>query len=77
MPKAYLAGLDQELRKGVFKPDHNLVIHQYLKKGSLAFVEGKIKTRSWEGKDGAKKYATEIIASSVQFLDTKGEDNGN
>lgn len=40
---------------------------QYLKKGSLAGVTGKIRTRMWE-KDGTKHYKTEIIASRVQFL---------
>ncbi len=43
---------------------------QYLKKGSQAFIEGRIQTRSWE-KDGKKHYATEIIAQSVQFLSSK------
>jgi single-strand DNA-binding protein len=41
---------------------------QYLKKGSSAYVEGRIKTRSWEGKeDGKKQYKTELIAETVQF----------
>lgn len=39
---------------------------QYLKKGQVAFVEGRLKTRSWE-KDGVKQYKTEIIADRVQF----------
>lgn len=53
---------------------HNIVVfgrqadtvNQYLKKGSSAFVEGRIQTRSWE-KDGAKQYRTEIVADRVQF----------
>lgn len=40
---------------------------QYLKKGSQVYVEGRLQTRSWDGKDGEKKYRTEIIADSVQF----------
>ncbi len=41
---------------------------QYLKKGGSAYVEGRLKTRSWEGKDdGKKQYKTEIIADTVQF----------
>lgn len=40
---------------------------QYLKKGSQVYVEGRLQTRSWEGKDGEKKYRTEIIADTVQF----------
>ena len=43
------------------------VVNQYLKKGSSAFIEGRIQTRSWEGKDGEKKYRTEIVADRVQF----------
>src|SRR5579863_5146569 len=54
---------------------HNVVVFgrqadtvaQYLKKGSTAFVEGRMQTRSWEGKDGEKKYRTEIVADRVQF----------
>ena len=53
---------------------HNIVVFgrqaencaQYLKKGSTAYVEGRIKTRSWE-KDGVKHYKTEINADTVQF----------
>ena len=40
---------------------------QYLKKGQLALVEGRIKTRSWQAPDGTKKYRTEIIAESMQM----------
>ena len=54
---------------------HNVVVFgrqadtvsQYLQKGSSAFVEGRMQTRSWEGKDGEKKYRTEIVADRVQF----------
>lgn len=54
---------------------HNVVVFgrqadtvaQYLKKGSSVFVEGRMQTRSWEGKDGEKKYRTEIVADRVQF----------
>lgn len=46
------------------------VCAQYLEKGSQALVEGKIQTRNYE-KNGAKVYVTEILASSVQFLDQK------
>lgn len=44
---------------------------KYLKKGSQAFIEGKLSTRSYDDKQGVKRYVTEIIASSVQFLDSK------
>jgi single-strand DNA-binding protein len=46
---------------------------EYLKKGSQCFIEGKITTRSWEDKEGTKRYTTEIVASNVQFLG--GRDN--
>ncbi|MGA1046433.1 MAG: single-stranded DNA-binding protein [Minisyncoccia bacterium] len=42
-------------------------INQYLKKGSLLFVEGRLQTRSWEAQDGQKKYKTEIIVDTFQF----------
>ena len=46
---------------------------EYLDKGSQIFVEGRIQTRDWEGKDGQKRSATEIVADRVQFLSrTKG-----
>lgn len=47
---------------------------QYLKKGSQVFVEGEIKTRSWEDAEGVKKYSTEIRASKVKFLDSKEQE---
>ena len=39
-----------------------------IKKGNLVYIEGKIRTRSWEDKEGHKKYATEIIAEYFQNL---------
>lgn len=54
---------------------HNVVVFgrqaetsaQYLKKGASALVEGRIRTRSWEGTDGQKRYRTELVADNVQF----------
>ena len=61
--------------------------NQYLGKGRQAYVEGRLQTRSWEGKDGQKRYTTEINAVNVQFLgapagekqpsDSKPEENNN
>jgi single-strand DNA-binding protein len=51
------------------------ICQQYLKKGSQVFIEGKIRTRSWE-KDNVKRYTTEIIAEHVQFLGHKQESEG-
>lgn len=45
------------------------VVENYLHKGSTIYIEGKIKTRSYEDKTGAKKYVTEIIADSMVMLD--------
>lgn len=42
-------------------------ISQYLRKGSLLFVEGRLQTRSWEAQDGQKKYRTEVIVDNFQF----------
>jgi single-strand DNA-binding protein len=48
---------------------------KYLSKGSKVYVEGKLSTRSWDDKDGNKRYSTEVIADqrpgSVQFLDQR------
>jgi single-strand DNA-binding protein len=46
---------------------------QYLAKGRQIFVEGRLQTRQWEDKDGGKRYTTEIVANTVQFLD-RGQD---
>ena len=41
---------------------------EYLKKGRSVYVEGRLKTRKWQDKDGAEKYTTEIIADNMQLL---------
>ena len=51
-------------------------IAQYLKKGSLALIEGRIRTRSWSDKEGNKRYTTEIIAQKVQFGPRSGTPSG-
>ena len=40
---------------------------QYLKRGQLSFIEGRIETRTWEAQDGTKKFRTEIIAENMQM----------
>lgn len=47
---------------------------QYLSKGRLVYVEGRMQTRSWEAQDGQKRYMTELIAQEVRFLGG-GRDN--
>ena len=44
------------------------IISQYLTKGSQVFVEGKLQTRKWQDKEGKDRYTTEIVASSMQML---------
>lgn len=54
---------------------HNIVLfgrlaeiaQQYLKQGAMVLIEGRIQTRSWEDKDGVKKYRTEIIGENMQM----------
>lgn len=58
---------------------HRIVIYQrlaeiagqYLRKGSKVYIEGKLKTRKWQDKDGTDKYTTEIVANELQMLDGK------
>ncbi|MDD5676127.1 MAG: single-stranded DNA-binding protein [Chitinivibrionales bacterium] len=49
--------------------------NQYLKKGRSAYIEGRIQTRSWDDRDGNKKYRTEIVANQIQFLGSPGPQN--
>lgn len=51
------------------------IVNEYVKKGSKLYIEGSLRTRSWE-QDGVKKYATEIVASEMQMLDSR-ESQGN
>ncbi len=53
------------------------LIAQYLRKGSSALVEGRMQTRSWDGKDGEKRYRTEIVTDSVQFGTRAGDGSGS
>jgi len=45
---------------------------QYLKKGSKVYIEGSLRTRKWQGQDGSDRYSTEIVASDMQMLDSRG-----
>lgn len=49
---------------------------EYLKKGSKVYVEGSIRTRKWQGQDGQDRYTTEIVASEMQMLDSRGGGQG-
>jgi single-strand DNA-binding protein len=46
---------------------------EYLTKGRPVLVEGRLKTRSWEGQDGQKRNVLEVVANSVQFVGPRGE----
>lgn len=46
---------------------------KYLHKGSLVYIEGRLKTRSWEDKEGNKKFATEVIGENLIMLDKRHE----
>lgn len=50
---------------------------KYLAKGRSAYIEGRLQTRSWEDKNGVKRYTTEIVAQTVQFLGGRGESAGD
>lgn len=75
---------DKEGNKKEQADFHNIVVFgrqaetagQYLKKGQTVLVEGRIQTRSWDDKDGQKKYRTEIVADRVQFGPKAGAGGG-
>ncbi len=46
---------------------------QYLGKGKMVFIEGRIQTRSWEDREGKKQYRTEIVCENFQMLGSRGE----
>lgn len=52
------------------------IAEKYLKKGSLVHIEGKIKTRSYDDKDGNKRYITEVVVENFRMLDGK-KDGGS
>jgi single-strand DNA-binding protein len=57
------------------KPAENTA--NFLKKGSLTGVEGRIQTGSYEGQDGKRVYTTEVVADSVQFLEPRNSSGGD
>ena len=82
----YSSGTDGERKE--FTDYHNIVawnigkrslaqmVADYLRKGSLVYVEGRLQTRSWEGQDGQKRRATEVVANDVEFLEPRGAGAG-
>ena len=64
---------------------HNVVLfgrraelaQQYLHKGSRLYVEGRLRTRSWQDREGQERRSTEIVADDMQFLDRRGGGGGD
>ena len=63
---------------------HNLVFYrrlaeimgEYVKKGSQIYIEGRLQTRKWQDKSGNDRYTTEVVASEMQMLDSRGGSAG-
>jgi single-strand DNA-binding protein len=78
---------ETEWHRVVFYDKLAEIAGEYLKKGRSVYVEGRLKTRKWQDKDGVEKYTTEIVASDMQMLGSReglgagaptgGEDSGN
>lgn len=52
------------------------IVSEYLKKGSSVYIEGRIRTRKWQGQDGQDRYSTEIVADQMQMLGGRGGSGG-
>ncbi|WP_441001696.1 single-stranded DNA-binding protein [Staphylococcus epidermidis] len=52
-------------------------VNNYLSKGSLAGVDGRVQSRNYENNEGRRVFVTEVVADSVQFLDSKGSNQQN
>jgi single-strand DNA-binding protein len=48
----------------------------YLRKGSYVYIEGRLQTRSWEDRNGDKRWTTEVVATTIGFLERKNEQGG-
>ena len=49
---------------------------KYLHKGSLVYIEGRLRTRSWEDKEGTRKFATEVVGDNLIMLDKRTDGGG-
>ena len=52
------------------------IVNQYVKKGSALYIEGRIRTRKWQDKEGQERYTTEIEANEMQMLGGRGQGGG-
>lgn len=50
---------------------------KYLHKGSLVYIEGRLRTRSWEDKEGNRKFATEVVGDNLIMLDKRVDSSGS
>jgi single-strand DNA-binding protein len=61
-----------EWHKVVFFNRLGEIAGEYLKKGSKVYIEGSLRTRKWQDKDGQDRYTTEIVGNEMQMLDSRG-----
>jgi single-strand DNA-binding protein len=52
------------------------IMGEYLKKGSLVYIEGRLQTRNYDDANGVKRYITEVVASDMEMLGSKGQGGG-
>lgn len=62
-----------EWHKVVFFNKLGEIAGEYLRKGSMVYVEGSLRTRKWQAQDGTDRYTTEIVVSEFQMLDGKSD----
>lgn len=65
---------ETEWHRVVFNDKLAEIVGEYVKKGKSLYVEGRLRTRKWQDKDGRDTYTTEIIAESMQLLGSKDGD---
>jgi len=63
---------DTEWHRVVFRGRLAEIAGEYLKKGSQVYVEGRLRTRKWQDKEGQDRYTTEIMADAMQMLGSRG-----
>lgn len=52
------------------------IVEKYLRKGKLVYIEGKLRTRAWDDKEGVKRYTTEIVAENMTMLGRREDEEG-
>lgn len=64
---------ETEWHRVVFFGNTAKLVGEYLKKGSLIYVEGRIRTQKWQDQNGSDRYTTEIVANEMHFLEKHAE----